>query len=231
MADKPEKRLTPEEIENLTCDLLRFCVKWGMFDNCIFSGGKWYRFALPHRGEKTEMFHDLPGVVIKTLKPENCFFENEWKYVKLILRENGQQDHILSMAIDGSLYELLNYGVYEMDNISALPEDVRALLLKLDPALYKRILGYDLLGDEGPVLNPLEFDSREEYMEFEDVFRPPEPDVTLLDWRWIDVHYSGYNDPVVRAIRGEFDSIFDKYGVWHDSATASVLTCCYHQSI
>ena len=88
-----------------------------------------------------------------------------------------------------------------------------------------------MLGEDGPILAPLEFDSREEYMEFEDVFRPPEPDVTLLDWRRIDVHYSGYNDPVVRAILDEFGSIFDKYGVWYDSTTASVLTCCYNQCI
>ena len=39
-------------------------------------------------------------------------------------------------------------------------------------------------------------------MEFENIFRPPGPDVTLLDWSGISVHYSGYNDPVVRAIQG-----------------------------
>ncbi len=84
-----------------------------------------------------------------------------------------------------------------------------------------------MFGEEEPVLDPLEFDTQEEYMEFEDVFLPPEPDVTLLDWSGVNVHYSGYNDPVVRAIQDEFNSIFDKYGVWYDYATASVLTCRY----
>lgn len=79
-----------------------------MFDNCIFIGGKQYMFALPHRGEKAETFHDLPGVVIET-------------------QQNSQQEHILSMAIDGSLYELLN----------------------LDPALYERILGMMCWGRMG----------------------------------------------------------------------------------
>lgn len=173
------------------------------------------------------MFHNLPGVVIVTEKPENRLLADEWEYVALTLEQNGQQEHTLSLNLDGSLYALLNCGCYAMDDISALPEDIRALLLKLEPALYARILGYDMFGEEEPVLDPLEFDTQEEYMEFEDVFLPPEPDVTLLDWSGVNVHYSGYNDPVVRAIQGEFNSIFDKYGVWYDYATASVLTCRY----
>jgi len=173
------------------------------------------------------MFHDLPGVVIETEKPENCLLADAWEYVALTLERNGQQEHILSIDLDGSLYALLNYGCYAIDDISALPEDVRALLLKLEPALYERNLGHDVFGAEEPVLDPLEFDMREEYMEFEDVFLPPEPDVTSLDWSGVGVHYSGYSDPVVRAMRDEFNSIFDKYGVWYDYATASVLTCRY----
>lgn len=105
------------------------------------------------------MFHDLPGVVIETETPENRLLADEWEYVALTLERNGQQEHTLSLDLDGSLYALLNYGCYAMDDISALPEDVRALLLKLDPALYERILGYDVFGEEEPVLDPLEFDT------------------------------------------------------------------------
>lgn len=119
------------------------------------------------------MFHDLPGVVIETEKPENCLLADAWEYVALTLERNGQQEHILSIDLDGSLYELLNCGCYAMDDISALPEDVRALLLKLDPALYERILGYDVFGEEEPVLDPLEFDMREEYVEVRGCFPSP----------------------------------------------------------
>lgn len=225
MADRTEKRLTPEEIENLTCDLLRFFVKWGMYDNCIYSNGQRYTLAWPHSDEKTETFHDLPGVVIE--KYAVCLAAYEWEFVKLTLERNGQQEHILTIDFDSILYEVLNYGVYELHDISILPEDARALLLKLDPMLYERITGYDEFEEEGPVLDPLEFETQEEYLEFEDVLRPPKPDVASLDWSGIDVCYEGYNKPVARTILDEFKGIFDKYGIWYDYATTSVLTCCY----
>lgn len=225
MVDRTGKGLIPEEIENLTCDLLRFFVKWGMYDNCIYSNGQRYTLAWPRSDKKTETFHDLPGVVIEKYAVYRVAYE--WEFVKLTLERNGQQEHILTIDFDSILYEVLNYGVYELHDISILPEDARALLLKLDPMLYERITGYDESEEEEPVLDTLEFETQEEYLEFEDVLCLPKPNVDLLHCSGINVCYEGYNKPVVRAIRDEFKGIFDKYGVWYDYATMSVLTCCY----
>jgi len=224
MADTERKRLTPEEIDDFTFELIRFCFKWGLWeDTQIFSNGNRYSFCLP--GEESTDFRGFRVRITKE-RPED--------YIPGLLEDKDYQelyvnpDHILSMKQGERLYMLTDEGLFAAE-LSKLSEEGVHQLLMLDHGILEEALGVIEGEDPDPILEQMEFESYDEFRELEDDLQ----DLRLLEI--IDhirkrerVHYSGFKNPVVNRILEEFNGIFDKYGVWYNSWLIGSLTCYYH---
>jgi len=223
MADTEGKRLTPEEIDDFTYELIRFCFKWGLWeDTNIFSNGNRYADCLS--GEESTDFRGFRVRITKE-RPEDYIYDVSGgkDYQELYVNP----DHILSMIMGERLCMLTDEGLFSA-HLSELSEDGVHQLLALDPSILEECLG-EIGESPDPILEQMEFESYDEFRELEDDLQ----DLRLLETidrlrKWRSVHYRGFDDPVVSHVLEEFDGIFEKYGVWYDPGYRWSLTCYYH---
>lgn len=218
----------PEAIEDFTYELILFCMKWGMWYDggaVIYSNGK--RYCPPFDSMQVgDPFRGLKGVRVTTERPEDYMPQWERCGQDVSVSIGQKPDHILSMSIDGSLYQVLHDMEYIKKLSDLTPEGRTAILARTS---FLEDLEDAIIDAESVALDPLDFYSYKEYQTLLDV---------LDDRAWLlddikteleakEILCSGNKHPVVVCIQTEFDEIFKKYDVWYDFKEKWWLTCYY----
>ena len=211
-----------ETHEDLICDLIRFLIRWGLWDNSqIWSRGIAYG---SYQEETAQRFRNLPSVY--TLKKEP---DGE------LLRENGigcekNEEPVLLLHNEGLLYDVWYNPVYIELDLSNLEDDVLLELYRNVPEFAESV-ELDMEEPEycdrdgrAVYLDHTEFDSYDEFARLEAEKEDDELGSAL--------HIQGFCDrtllnPVVRYIMRSLDRFMDEHGLRYAVGSDGMMACYY----
>ncbi len=204
--DKKSMNNKPEQSEDLVYDIISFLKEWGLWnDIMIFCNDRKYTDIIWDEDPDPTYkgFRDLEDVYeIRDVKLSDYLGEDSAKISQKLSPVCVMNETLLSHVFFDGYYEA------EWNNIG--PQARKYLL---DPAGGNILLDmFDYDAEElEPILNPSEFDSQEQYEDFEDEMQED------LYWEFVDRLYDdticccGY--PVVDHIIEQWRALSAKYGV------------------
>lgn len=201
------EQLTQTQLEDLICEVIRFCQKWGQWrEATLYCGGKKYEWC-----EEDSAFRGFRHVRVT----EGIRLEDEDNMALQELRElNAQTGENVVLYLFGALGDLLGGpSVYEA-KFSELSKE----------AQYELMQSEELLGDfdylDEPRLDPIEFDSYEEYLDLEDEMEAAELERQIAMMKGKIIYREGGAIP--EHIKAEFDKLLCRYGLNYSGTWGAV---------
>lgn len=212
------KQMTKAQLEDLACEIIRFCSKWVLWRGTVlYCGGKKYEWC-----EERAEFCGLNHVrVTEGVSPED---EDNMALRELLeLDVRDREKTILYLA--GTLGDFLGGPGEYTAEFSALSREAQAELLADEELLGD--LADALPVDFGtPALDPMEFDSLETYLEleFEMEAARVEEAIARLSRERIECDGGALPSHIIR----EFETLLEKYGLkW--SGIWGAASCRYDE--
>lgn len=212
------KHLTQAQLEDLACEIIRFCSKWTLWrGTALYCGGKKYEWC-----EERAEFCGLNHVrVTEGVRPED---EDNMALQELLELEAQDRERTV-LYLTGELGDLLGGPGEYTAEFSALSREAQVELLADE-----ELLGD--LADALPVdfgassLDPIEFDSRETYLELESEMQAARVEKAIVRLSRERIECDGGALP--RHIVRDFEALIGKYGLnW--SGVWGAASCRYDE--
>lgn len=212
------KHLTGAQLEDLACEIIRFCSKWALWRGTeLYCGGRKYEWC-----EERAEFYALNHVrVTEGVRPE----DEDNMVLQELLELDAQDGEEPVLYLTGELGDLLGGPGEYTAKFSALSREAQGILLADEKLLGD--LADALPVDFGtPALDPMEFDSRETYLELEFEMEAARVEEAIARLSRERIECDGGVLP--RHIIREFETLLGKYGLtW--SGIWGAVSCRYDE--